>query len=131
MIFNILKIIGPRTPNTIFSLLKSTTDSTIINSIPISFLSNIDKKQISARNLPQAFLKKYSREIMASTKLSDIIDMNNLGKILPGITQNDLSNILDISKINVLVNMFKASKANNIDLTSYQVIIFSVMIRYF
>jgi hypothetical protein len=68
---------------------------------------------------------------MASTKLSDIIDMNNLGKILPGITQNDLSNILDISKINVLVNMFKASKANNIDLTSYQVIICSVMIRYF
>jgi len=111
--------------DTITSLLNLTSDQTIINSIPTSLLLslNINLKNIPASNLPRAFLKEYSRNLLSSSPLSNITDIDTLSKVLPGINKNDLLQIPDNNKINVLVNLLNASSINQIALTSSQVII--------
>ncbi len=60
-----------------------------------------------------------------------ITDSNILSKILPGITAKDLENILNNDlKINILTNLINASLSNDIDLTSYQVLYFNIIIYY-
>lgn len=98
----------------------------MINSVSTKLISqlNINIANIPAKNLPNSFLKKYSRDVLANTTLSNIIELSTLSKILPGINKNDLASIPYDNKINSLVNMLNTSKLNEIDLTSYQVIIY-------
>lgn len=117
------KIISSGSADTISNLLSATSDSTMINSIPTSLLSklNLNVTNIPATNLPTSFLKQYSRDVLAQNSLARITDLSMLSKILPGISTTDLSTIPDASKVETLINILNASALYNIDLTSSQV----------
>ena len=118
------KIIKSKSKDTIQNLLKSTSDKTMINSIPANMFEslNIDVSTIPATNLPKSFMKKYSRTILKSQNLEDITDQSVLSKILPGITKSDLNKIGNASqKVDSIVNMVNASLENDIELSSSQV----------